>query len=75
MRDVAMLHPVDAFQASTRPSSTLAVHGRGNADLLVAGITGAQLIWFEGARHAYFLEHRTAASAAVLAHLAANPLR
>ena len=74
MRDVAMLHPVDAFQASTRPSGTLAVHGRGNADLLVTGITGAQLSWFEGARHAYFLEH-TAASAAVLAHLAAHPLR
>jgi pimeloyl-ACP methyl ester carboxylesterase len=70
----AALHRIDA--------PTLVLHGTddafcpaGNADLLVAGITGAQLSWFEGARHAYFLEHRTAASAAVLAHLAAHPLR
>jgi 3-oxoadipate enol-lactonase len=59
---------------------TLVLHGTddafcptGNADLLVAGIPGAALQLFEGARHAYFLEHRAAASAAVLAHLAAHP--
>ena len=61
---------------------TLVLHGTddafcptGNADLLVAGIAGAALQLFEGARHAYFLEHRAAASAAVLAHLAAHPRR
>ena len=59
---------------------TLVLHGTadafcptGNADLLVAGIAGAALQLFEGARHAYFLEHRAAASAAVLAHLAVHP--
>ena len=61
---------------------TLVLHGTddtfcppGNADLLVAGIPGAALRLFEAARHAYFLEHREAASAAVLAHLAGYPLR
>jgi pimeloyl-ACP methyl ester carboxylesterase len=47
----------------------------GNADLLVAGIPGAALQLFEGARHAYFLEHRPAASAAVFAHLAIHPMK
>jgi 3-oxoadipate enol-lactonase len=61
---------------------TLVLHGTddafcppGNAALLVAGIAGAALRLFDGARHAYFLEYRAAASAAVLAHLAAHPLR
>jgi 3-oxoadipate enol-lactonase len=61
---------------------TLVLHGTddtfcpvGNAELLVAGIPGAALRLFVGARHAYFLEHRAAASAAALAHLAARPLR
>jgi pimeloyl-ACP methyl ester carboxylesterase len=59
---------------------TLVLHGTddafcpvGNADLLVAGIPGAALRLFVGARHAYFLEHRAAASAAVLTHLATHP--
>jgi 3-oxoadipate enol-lactonase len=61
---------------------TLVLHGTddafcpvGNAGLLVAGISGAALRLFVGARHAYFLEQRRAASAAALAHLAAHPLR
>jgi len=70
----AALHRID--------TPALVLHGTedafcpaGNADLLVAGIAGAALRVFEGARHAYFLEHRAAASAAVLAHLAAHPVR
>ena len=60
---------------------TLVLHGTddafcpvANAELLVAGIPRAELRLFEGARHAYFLEHRAAASVPVLAHLAAHPL-
>lgn len=73
----------DASAALSRIAApTLVLHGTddafcppGNADLLVAGIPGAALQLFEGARHAYFLEHRAAASAAVLTHLAAHPLQ
>ena len=72
----------DASAALGRTAApTLVLHGTddafcppGNADLLVAGIPGATLRVFAGARHAYFVEQRAATSAAVLAHLAAHPL-
>ena len=51
------------------------VVGDGEPLLLLAGqaIPGAALQVFKGARHAYFLERRAAASAAVLAQLVAYP--
>ncbi|MBN9101574.1 MULTISPECIES: hypothetical protein [unclassified Pseudonocardia] len=60
---------------------TLVLHGTadafcpiGNAGLLTAGIPGARLVPFEGARHAYFLEHRPEASERVLGFLAEHPV-
>jgi pimeloyl-ACP methyl ester carboxylesterase len=60
---------------------TLVLHGTEdeltpveNGSRLAARIAGAQLYLLEGARHAYFLERREQASAAVLRFLAAHPL-
>ena len=60
---------------------TLVLHGTddafcpaGNAELLAAGVPGARLALFEGARHAYFLEHRREASGRVLGFLDGHPL-
>jgi 3-oxoadipate enol-lactonase len=46
----------------------------GNAELLVEGVTGAELVLFDGARHAYFLQHREEASRRVLDFLAGHLL-
>jgi pimeloyl-ACP methyl ester carboxylesterase len=60
---------------------TLVLHGTSdaltpadNGCRLAERISGAQLYLVEGARHAYFLERREQASAAVLRFLAAHPL-
>ncbi len=60
---------------------TLVLHGTddeinvpANASLLAARIPGAELALIDGARHAYFWEHRAEASARVLAFLAAHPM-
>jgi pimeloyl-ACP methyl ester carboxylesterase len=60
---------------------TLVLHGTEdeltpaeNGSRLAARIPGAQLYLLEGARHAYFLERREQASAAVVRFLTAHPL-
>nr|BFE51049.1 hypothetical protein GCM10017745_44760 [Saccharothrix mutabilis subsp. capreolus] len=46
-----------------------------NAKRLATRIPGAELVIFEGARHAYFEEFRDRATPAVLDFLARHPLR
>jgi 3-oxoadipate enol-lactonase len=60
---------------------TLVLHGTddvfcpaANAELLVKGVPGAELVWFDGARHAYFLECREEASRRVVDFLTRHPL-
>jgi pimeloyl-ACP methyl ester carboxylesterase len=61
---------------------TLVLHGTedifspaGNAKLIAERIRSAELRYLDGARHAYFEEHRAEASAVVLRFLAEHPLR
>lgn len=68
----------DALPGVTAP--TLVLHGADdeftppeNGRLLAGRIPGAELVVFDGARHAYFLEER--ATTEVLRFLAAHPLR
>lgn len=60
---------------------TLVLHGTddafcpaGNAELLLKDIPRVELRWFEGARHAYFLQCQATASRQVLDFLAEHPL-
>ncbi|MBA0049597.1 alpha/beta fold hydrolase [Streptomyces sp. AJS327] len=60
---------------------TLVLHGTddrmtppANGERLAARVPGATLRLLDGARHAYFLEHRREATDAVLAFLAAHPI-
>ncbi|MDN5914320.1 MAG: hypothetical protein L0I76_04305 [Pseudonocardia sp.] len=68
----------DVLPGVTAP--TLVLHGTDDAFAPVRNgtllaIPGATLHLFDGARHAYFLERRDEASAAVLDFLDAHPLR
>lgn len=70
----------DELPGITAP--TLVLHGSAdlfspvdNARRLAARIPGAELVIFEGARHAYFEEFRDQATPAVLDFLARHPLR